>query len=195
MGHNRGYLRELRQLELLVIVPPDDDGKNIIHELGRLGANVKHLWPVPLPLPIDAELIICELISDIAECTPWLPGESPLPLVLHIPRNENIDFKEIRDCAPHGLLHSPITEKSIVNTLLLARDQFRYEQRLRGRIKKLDENLRSMRLVEQAKVILMDAKHIDEEEAYQVLRRTAMERRMTLGTLATAIVDSHELLR
>ena len=106
-----------------------------------------------------------------------------------------VSVKVIRNCAPHGLLQSPVTEKSVITSISYARDQFRYEQRLRSRIDKLDENLRAMRSVEQAKAILMDTRRIGEEEAYRVLRRTAMERRVKLGALATAIVDSHELLR
>lgn len=193
-SHKKDYLREFRQLELLAVMPPNEDRKQVTRELQRLGAKVKHLWPAPVRLPIDGDMIICELAPDVAECTPWLPGEAPLSLVLHVPRNEEFDFSEIRNCAPHGLLHSPISDKSIFNTIMLALDQFRYEQRLRSRINKLDDNLRSMRAVEQAKAILMHAKQIDEEEAYRVLRRTAMERRITLGTLATAIVDTQELL-
>lgn len=193
-SQKKDHLREFRQLEFLVVLPPNEDRKHITRELQRHGANVKHLWPAPIPLPIDGDMIICELTPDIAESTPWLPGEAPLSFVLQVPRNEEFDFSQIRNCAPHGLLHSPITDKSIFNTIMLALDQFRYEQRLRSRINKLDDNLRSMRAVEQAKAILMHAKQISEEEAYRVLRRTAMERRITLGTLATSIVDTQELL-
>ncbi|MFT4713113.1 MAG: AmiR/NasT family two-component response regulator [Candidatus Azotimanducaceae bacterium] len=195
MKNNREYLKEFKKLDFLLVVPQDEDGNHIGSELRRLGSNVKHLWPVPMPLPSEGAVLICEFSAEIADCTPWLPGESPLPFILHIPRNSPADFKQIRNCAPHGLLYSPGTEISIANTILLSRDQFHYEQRLRSRIFRLDENLRSMRSVEQAKSILMDAKHINEEEAYRVLRRTAMERRITLGSIAAAIVDSHELLK
>lgn len=195
MGNDRNFLKEFRKLEFLLVLPPDEDGNNITRELRRLGGIVKRVWPVPVPLPIQGEILICELVPDIAECTPWLPGDSPLTLILHVPRNEPVNFREIQNCAPHGLLHSPVTQISIATTILLARDQFRYEQRLRSRISKLDDNLRSMRSVEKAKAILMEAKNIDEEEAYRVLRRTAMKRRITLGKIATAIVDSYELLR
>lgn len=92
-------------------------------------------------------------------------------------------------------MYSPITETSLATTILFARDQFNYERRLRFRINKLDDNLRSMRSVEKAKAILMEARSIGEDEAYRTLRQTAMERRITLGAIAKAIVDSHELLR
>ncbi len=195
VGIDREYLKEFRKLEFLVVIPFDEDGNNITRELRGLGGIVKQLWPAPVPLPTEGEILICELVPDIAEFTSWLPGNSPLPFILHVPRNQEVDFKEIRNSAPHGLLYSPVTETSIATTILLARDQFNYERRLRFRINKLDDNLRSMRSVEKAKAILMEARNIGESEAYRVLRQTAMERRITLGTIAKAIVDSHELLR
>ncbi len=76
----------------------------------------------------------------------------------------------------------------------MARNLFRYECRLRRRIDKLDENLRTMRSVERAKRILMGSRGLTEEEAYNYLRKQAMDRRASIGALATAIVDSQELL-
>ncbi len=195
MRKGREFFKDFRGLEFLVVVPFDEDGNNISRELRRLGGVVKQLWPAPAPLPTEGEILICELFPDIAECTSWLPGNSPLPFILHVPRNREIDFREIRNCAPHGLLYSPVTETLIATTILFAREQFSYERRLRFRINRLDDNLRSMRSVEKAKAILMEARGIGEDEAYRALRQTAMERRITLGTIAKAIVDSHELLR
>ena len=80
------------------------------------------------------------------------------------------------------------------STLALARGHFLYERRLRGRIEKLDESLRTMRSVERAKSLLMRLKNVSEEEAYNYLRRQAMERRVTIGAVASAIIDSYELL-
>ena len=80
------------------------------------------------------------------------------------------------------------------STLALARGNFLYERRLRGRIEKLDESLRTMRSVERAKSLLMRLKNVSEEEAYNYLRRQAMERRVTIGAVASAIIDSYELL-
>jgi AmiR/NasT family two-component response regulator len=194
METTKGHLNEFKKLNFLLVLPRDDDSNHIGDLLRQLGCQFRIFWPVPMPLPSEGDILICEYSPEIADCTPWLPGDSPLPFILHIPRNLPVDYAKIRNCAPHGLLHSPGTETSLVSSTLLAQDQFKYEHRLRLRIHRLDENLRSMRLVEKAKRILMNAKKIGEEEAYSVLRRTAMERRITLGSIATSIVESHELL-
>ena len=77
---------------------------------------------------------------------------------------------------------------------MLARESFQYERRLRGRIEKLDESLRTMRLVERAKALLVKLKNISEEEAYSFLRKQSMEKRVTIGTVAATVIDLYELL-
>ena len=63
-----------------------------------------------------------------------------------------------------------------------------------ARIDKLDETLRSFRSVERAKNILMEKRDLDEEEAYHFMRRQAMNQRISIGVVAAAIIDSHDIL-
>ena len=71
---------------------------------------------------------------------------------------------------------------------------FLYGQRLRDRVEKLDETLRSIRSVERAKTILMRTRRLEEEEAYHFMRRQAMSKRVPIAAIATAIIDSDEVL-
>ena len=87
------------------------------------------------------------------------------------------------------MLHYPATSRMIQSVLMLARESFQYERRLRGRIEKLDESLRTMRLVERAKALLVRLKNISEEEAYSFLRKQAMEKRVTIGTVAATVIE------
>ena len=48
--------------------------------------------------------------------------------------------------------------------------------------------------MERAKSLLMEKRKLNEEEAYHFLRSTAMKRRVSIGNLANAIIDSSELL-
>jgi AmiR/NasT family two-component response regulator len=78
---------------------------------------------------------------------------------------------------------------------MLARGQFQYEKRLRTRIERLDENLRLLREVEQAKRILMEREQLSEQDAYDRMRSLAMKKRTTVVELASQIVDSATPLR
>lgn len=182
------------EISVGVIAERDDDGERLTRELQRLRCIVRHIWPMPPQVPVQFDIVFCVLTEDLPQRIPWIPGEPEAALVV-IDRGEGeLDLQLIHNCAVHGVLHYPATPRAVQTSLALARGHFLYEKRLRGRIEKLDENLRTMRSVERAKSLLIRMKHVTEEEAYNYLRRQAMERRVTIGAVANAIIDSHELL-
>lgn len=181
-------------LKVAVIADRDDDGERLVRELQRLRCVVHHEWPMPPQIPAQFDVVFCALSNDLPQRLPWIPGEPAAALVV-VDRGEGaLDLELLHNCAAHGVLHYPATARAIVASLALARGHFLYEKRLRGRIDKLDESLRTMRSVERAKSLLIRVKNISEEEAYNYLRRQAMERRVTIGAVANAIIDSYELL-
>lgn len=185
---------ELSNLDLTVVTRRDENGELLVRELQRLRSRVRHVWPIPDRLPEDADVIYCDFSPGFADRVPWVPGEPKAALVAIIPLLPPPDLAALRDCAPDAVLHKPFTTYAILTSLVMARSQFLYEQRLRTRIDKLDENLRAMRSVERAKAILMSARNLREDEAYNFIRRQAMDRRVSISVVAAAIVDSHEIL-
>jgi AmiR/NasT family two-component response regulator len=185
---------EISSLEIVVVVRRDDEGDALARELLRTRSRVRRLWPMPTRLPEDADIIFCELVPELPQCLPWVPGEPLAALVAVTPAIQAPDLKLLRNCAPHAVLHRPFTPSAVVTSLALARAQFLYERRLRTRIDKLDETLRAFRSVERAKTILMQTRKLDEEEAYHFIRRQAMNRRISISAVAAAIVDSHDVL-
>lgn len=187
-------VKSLWDLKVAVIVERNDDGERLVRELQRLRCQVHHEWPMPPQIPVHCDVAFCALSADLPQRLPWIPGEPGAALVV-VDRGETpLDLTLLHNCAAHGVLHYPITTRSVQAVLSLARSHFLYERRLRGRIEKLDESLRTMRSVERAKSLLIRVKNITEEEAYNYLRRQAMERRVTIGAVAGAIVDSYDLL-
>lgn len=186
--------RSFREMDVAVIVERDDDGERLVRELQRLRCNVRHIWPMPPRVPENFSVVFCALSQDLPQRIPWIPGEPASALVIVDPGQGALDLRLLHNCAAHGVLHYPVTARSVQAGLVLAHDHFLYEKRLRGRIDKLDESLRTMRSVERAKALLIRVKNVTEEEAYNYLRKQAMERRVTIGAVANAIIDSHELL-
>jgi len=185
---------QLWDLKIAVLVPRNDDGERLIRELQRLRCTVKHIWPMPAQIPTQFDVVFCALSNDLPQRLPWIPGEPGATLVVVDQGDEAMDLGLLHNCAADAVLHCPVTERSVPAALSLARGHFLYERRLRSRIGKLDESLRTMSTVERAKSLLMRTKNMSEEEAYKFLRQQAMERRVTIGALATAIIDSYELL-
>ena len=47
--------------------------------------------------------------------------------------------------------------------------------------------------MEKAKGILMRSKNLDERTAYKYLRESAMNRRVSIGSIASAVIDTSEI--
>ncbi|HYH17733.1 MAG TPA: ANTAR domain-containing protein [Azospirillum sp.] len=192
-GRGRAIAAELANLSITVATRRDEDGETLLRELQRTRAQVRHLWPVPERLPEDTDVLYCDLAPGLPDRIPWVPGEPKAALVVMIPRTPPPDLELLTNSSPDAVLHKPFAPSAVVTSLLMARHQFLYEQRLRGRIEKLDETLRTMRSVERAKAILMSTRSMREDEAYHFLRRQAMVRRVPISAVAAAIVDTHEI--
>lgn len=166
----------------------------LIRSLQKHRADVRHIWPAPAQYPTPQDVLFSILLPDLPMRLPWLPGAPASALVILLPSSEPPDLRVLRNCAPHAVLHLPAGEAAIEVALTLARDRFGYEQRLSERIDKLDETLRAIRTVERAKAILMTGRGMSEEKAYQFLRKQAMAKRVSIGRLSAALIDSEELL-
>jgi AmiR/NasT family two-component response regulator len=189
-----GAAAEISSLEIVVAVPRDEEGDMLARELLRTRSGVRRLWPLPPRLPDGVDLMFCELTPELPQCLPWVPGQPLAALVVVTPAVQMPPLKLLRNCAPHAVLHRPFTTGTVLTSLAIARAQFLYEQRLRARIDKLDETLRSFRSVERAKNILMEKRNLDEEAAYHFMRRQAMSQRVSVGAVAAAIIDSRDIL-
>lgn len=193
-GHQAGQAHKFGHLSVAVVCPRDAEGDRVIRLLQRTRAAVTPIWPAPEQFPTDFDSVFSVLFRDLPQRLPWLPGMASASLTVILPQSGTVDLKLLRNCAPHSVLHLPATEAAVEVSLMMARDHFSYERRLNQRIDKLDENLRTMRAVERAKAILMSQRGISEEEAYHFLRLQAMSKRVSIGALSTAIIDSQELL-
>jgi AmiR/NasT family two-component response regulator len=89
-------------------------------------------------------------------------------------------------------LHRPFRRRG-ADSLAIARANL-HEHRLRARIDKLDETLRSFRSVERANNVLMEKCKLDDEGAYHFKRRQAMNPPISIGVVAAAVIDSHDIL-
>jgi AmiR/NasT family two-component response regulator len=185
----------ISSLEIVVAVPPDKGGELLGRELSRMSSGVRRIWPLPPRLSGGVDVMFCELTAELLHSLPWIPGQPTAALVVVMDATQEAPHWEVlRNCTPHAVLHRPFTSVMVRTSLAIARAQFLYERRLRTRIDKLDETLRSFRCVERAKSILKEKRNLDEENAYHFMRRQAMNQRVSVGVIAAAIVDSHDIL-
>jgi hypothetical protein len=177
-----------------VVAERDQTIESVIRTLQRQRLDVRHVWPPPAQLPMDAQVVFSVLLPDLPMRLSGLPGAPETALVVMLPPLGRVDLRLLRNCTPHAVLHLPANETAIEVAFAMALDLFGYEKRLIARINKLDENLRTMRIVERAKTILIAARGMSEDDAYQFLRKQAMAKRVSIGRLSAALVDSEDLL-
>lgn len=186
---------DLSGVRISVCAAPDDHTESWLRDLRRHRAEITCLWPPPRRFDTGMDLLICEYFPKVADSLPWEPGEAGAALVLLLPQNGRQDPVEIAAAAPHGVVGRPFTPPTLITAAQVALSQFRYEQRLKERLSQLDENLRSIRLVERAKLILMTEERLAEPAAYRRLRETAMQQRKSVVDVADAIVRRSEPAR
>jgi response regulator NasT len=82
-----------------------------------------------------------------------------------------------------------------VNTIVdVACARFDELQRLKVELADANLKLSERKLVERAKGLLMQSRHLSEGEAYHALRKLAMSKKLRLGDVAQQLIDSVELL-
>ena len=187
-------LIDFRQLRVLVIHPRDGDGDVLLRHLQRLGCGIDTAWPPPDELPPQTDIVLYLIDQQTRAPFHWLANHPPVATVAIVGQGGPTILQAVADCMPQAVVTKPIDPVGLLTNLMMARNNFRYERRLLSKIAKLEETLRSVRKVEQAKSILMQKRGIAEPEAYEYLRQQAMRKRVPIGMIAQAIITADEVL-
>jgi len=166
----------------------------LMRHLQRTRATVRHVWPTPSPLGGNADVVIVEYAKELSRSVIWDPGEASAALIVLLPQGSQYDLVDLRKSLPDAVLYRPYHAPAIDVALMLALDHFSYGKRQRMRIARLDENIKAMRDIEEAKHLIMKRKSLSGNEAYRLLRDLAMEKRVTVAEIAEKLVDSSDLL-
>jgi two-component system, response regulator / RNA-binding antiterminator len=73
--------------------------------------------------------------------------------------------------------------------------RFNAMARMQDELERAKSALEERKVIDRAKGILMRAKGLDEEEAYRVLRKTAMNENKKIAEIAQSVLMAAELLR
>ncbi|WP_245259759.1 ANTAR domain-containing protein [Methylopila sp. 73B] len=172
----------------------DDQRDFLMRELGKLRTEPHLYTRRGDAVPADAEIVVCDYAPGLDRRLPWMTGEPTAALIVMVPRHEEFSSSMLEAATPDAVLARPFTANAIKAALVMGYSQFRYERRLQSKAARLEENLRAVRAIERAKAIVMTARSLSGDEAYQYIRTQAMERRTTVGQLAEALVSSYDLL-
>ena len=112
----------------------------------------------------------------------------PCPIVLFTSRRGDALIERARRAGVMGYLLKPLRAEELPPVLDLAIACF-------AEIRDLRQRLEARKLIERAKGLLMTRQGLAEEEAFRVLRRTAMNRRRSMAEVAQAVILAESMGR
>jgi AmiR/NasT family two-component response regulator len=188
-------LKDLRSLKVVVFHPDDRDGEQLTQQLKRIGCQVQGFWPPLSELPDGVDVVFLAVRpDDIALDFGWC-RRAQGPTIIAVVTYENPTIVEtVLRIGAKGILPAPVRSFGLLSTLVLARQ---HNEEIHGhlnRIKKLESKLLGHRKIEEAKAVLMKTRLISEQDAFNLIRKQAMEKRVTNEEISIAIINANEIL-
>jgi response regulator NasT len=121
--------------------------------------------------------------------------ERPLPIVILTSHSDPQLVDQADAIGVSGYLIKPFTQKEISPAITLAWSRFKQLHDLRKEVESLREMLRSRKLIEQAKGLLMERESITEAEAFRRIQKMSRNQNIAMSRLAEAIIMTGKLMK
>lgn len=190
----RRLYEDLRSICVAVVYPPGEDRDVIVQQLQRIGCRLKLVWPVPNEPPSDADVIFFQVSQELEGKSDWTASAVDAALVALSDYESPTTLKLLLDTHAHGVITKPFRSTGILSTLVLARSSQGFQERLQGKIAKLELTMKSRRQIEKAIRLLVDHQGMAEAQAYEHLRSRATGLRVTVAEVAAMLIDTHEAM-
>ncbi|WP_413735740.1 ANTAR domain-containing response regulator [Sodalis sp. RH21] len=182
-----------RGMRVVVLHPHDEDGKTLTDHLRRMGLMVRAFWPIPDESPADADLIFLALQPDRRESdVPWL-AQSAIPLVAVITYENPTFIDQALKLGARATINTPIRVSGLLSAIIFALHLSQQARQLTDRVDRLEKKILGLRQVSEAKTILMHMHGIGEEQAYEILRQQAMDKRITIEDISRSLIQANDI--
>lgn len=181
-------MASLAHKRAVIIHPPDNDGRLLLRHLRRTGMTAELMWPAPMHFPADTQFAVVLVDRDQPGVSAKLFDEFAGVSIAILDAESPTILETLLASNVQGILTKPIRNFGILAQLTLAASRHGYLHRLADRIAHVESNLRARRIIEKATTVLMERQGIDSDAAYETLRREAMKRRTTVGSMAAALL-------
>lgn len=181
----------IRGRRAAVSIVDERDRAIVCRQFGRLGVEVLPFDIIAgAPHPPDCDIL---LIDDDYLTVPGCIAASrsrDIPVVVLIGTETPSRLKLVIDCEPAAFLMKPLRSAGLYAALVVAFDRAEDVREARARIEKLEQRVRSRRILLAAVLQVMASHDLDEPAAFALIRRCAMEQRKSIEQLGAEIVTS-----
>lgn len=190
----RRLYEDLRSICVAVVYPPGEDRDVIVQQLQRIGCRLRIIWPLPSEPPKDADVIFFGVTQQLEGNSMWTASATSAALVALSDYESPTTLKLLLDTHAHGVITKPFRSAGILSTLVLARSSQGFQERLQGKLEKLETTMKSRRIVERAIRLLVDQQKMTEAQAYEHVRSRATSLRVTVAEVASMFLEAHEAM-
>ena len=116
------------------------------------------------------------------------------PMAMFVDRSDTAEIEAAIEAGVSAYVVDGLKKERIKPILEMAISRFNAVSRLTRELAEAKSELAERKVVDRAKSILMKAKNLDEDAAYKLLRRTAMNENRRIGEVAASLVSAYKLL-
>ncbi len=187
----------------VLVVDESPERAEVLREgLRRAGHEVSATLSSPVALlktieRLDPDVIVIDTDSpsrDVLEHLVIVSRHTPRPVVMFASDGTPDAIREAVRAGVSAYVVDGLEKDRIKSIIDVAVARFQDFQALREELAEANQKLSERKLVERAKGLLMKSRGLDEEAAYSLLRKFAMDRKLRLGEVARQLIDAADLL-
>lgn len=143
---------------------------------------------------LNADIILLDMDNPKRDIIENCVSQFNLPTVLFTKNSDQNTIKHAIDAGVTAYIVDGIDPQKLHSILTIAIEQFKKYKKLETDLKETKMKLADRKDVEKAKALLMQLHQLSEPEAFQQLRKMAMNHRMTIGQMSRRLIEAQQLL-
>jgi response regulator NasT len=147
---------------------------------------------------IDPDVILIDLESpsrDVLEQMFQVSRAVRRPIAMFVDQSDSASIQASVDAGVSAYIVDGLKKERIKPILDLCISRFHAFSRLQAELERTKTALEERKVIDRAKGILMKIRQISEEEAYALLRRTAMNENRKIAEVAQSVITASDLLK
>jgi AmiR/NasT family two-component response regulator len=179
----------VRGRRALMIMKDERDIAILRRQLDRLGMSIDEIDPGEIGMPQEsADVIVLDADSIPIKSDCAFPWKTNTPIIALIGTETPSRLKWLLDLHPASFLVKPLRSAGLYTALVVAFDCAQRRSEEAAHLERLEDRVRSRRIVVAAVLQLIRAHALSEEDAFTLIRQTAMRHRMTIEQLSAEII-------
>jgi AmiR/NasT family two-component response regulator len=157
-----------------------------LHRLGMSVTEVDPDQPIAPDVPVDVIILDADSIPIKSDMTPTSGINAPVIALIGTETPSRL--KWLLDLTPASFLIKPLRSAGLYTALVVAFDCAQRRSEKAAYLEKLEDRVRARRVVFAAVLQLMRAHALSEEDAFTLIRQSAMRHRTTIEQLSADII-------